>query len=43
VMRGSSMGQEIKFHRCSHRSGQLPSDRGVRAARHGFRVVINTD
>lgn len=43
VMRGSSMTQEIESHRCSHRSGQLPSDRGVRTARHGFRVVLNID
>jgi formylglycine-generating enzyme required for sulfatase activity len=43
VMRGGSMAQDIKFNRCSHHSGQLPSDRGVRTARHGFRVAINLD
>jgi len=42
VVRGSSINQNISFHRCSNRSGQLPDDRGVRSAPHGFRVAIQS-
>ena len=42
VVRGSSMKDDIKWMRCSARSGQTPDDVGLPGTRHGFRVVINS-
>jgi formylglycine-generating enzyme required for sulfatase activity len=40
VVRGSAMSYDVLSHRCSARSGQIPEDRGLAGARHGFRVVM---
>jgi len=41
VVRGSAMKDDVKWLRCSARSGQTPDDVGLPGARHGFRVVMN--
>ena len=41
VVRGSAMNYEIRSHRCASRSGQVPDDRGLSGARHGFRVMMS--
>jgi formylglycine-generating enzyme required for sulfatase activity len=41
VVRGSAMKDDIKWLRCSARSGQAPDDVGLPGARHSFRVVMN--
>jgi formylglycine-generating enzyme required for sulfatase activity len=40
VVRGSAMKDDIKWLRCSARSGQAPDDVGLPGARHGLRVVM---
>lgn len=40
VVRGSSMKDDVKWMRCSARSGQAPDDVGAPGARHSFRVVM---
>lgn len=42
VVRGSSFKDDLKFLRCSSRSGQAPEDAGLPGARHSFRVVMIT-
>lgn len=41
VVRGSSFKDDLKFIRCSARSGQIPDDKGLPGTRHSFRVVMN--
>jgi hypothetical protein len=41
VVRGSAMKDDIKWLRCSARSGQAPDDVGLPGARHSFRVVMS--
>ena len=41
VVRGSSLKDDLKFLRCSARSGQTPDDIGLPGARHSFRVVMS--
>lgn len=40
VVRGSIMKEDIKFLRCSARSGQAPDDGGLPGARTGFRIAM---
>jgi len=42
VVRGSAMKDDVKWLRCSARSGQAPDDVGLPGARHSFRVVMTT-
>jgi len=41
VVRGSAMKDDIKWLRCSARSGQAPDDVGLPGGRHSFRVVMS--
>ena len=41
VVRGSALKDDIKWLRCSARSGQAPDDVGLPGARHSFRVVMS--
>jgi len=41
VIRGSSMNQDAKGHRCSVRRGEDPGMTGIPGARYGFRVAMN--
>ena len=41
VVRGGSFKDDLKFMRCSARSGQAPDDIGLPNARHGFRVLLS--
>jgi len=40
VMRGSVMKGEVKWLRCSARSGHAPDDIGAPGSRHSFQVVM---
>ena len=40
VVRGGAFKDDIKFMRCSARSGQIPDNIGLPNARHGFRIVL---
>jgi len=40
VVRGSAMKDDVKWLRCSARSGQAPDDVGAPGVRHSFRVVL---
>jgi formylglycine-generating enzyme required for sulfatase activity len=41
VVRGCAMKDDVKWLRCSARSGQAPDDIGMPGARHSFRVVMS--
>ena len=41
VIRGASFAEDLRYVRCSARSGQLPEDAGWAGAGIGFRVVMS--